>query len=329
MCIKEKGYDLHLITEKISQFTDWAFKTVTVYPSLNHLYDSIKLFPDADLFHVHNEPSFFVTTVKETFPDKPVILDVHDTMLSRRIKGEELSTRQFRISVDERNNFKLADGMVYVCEPHQAMVNEEYEITVPNIVLYSAVPLGFYRIDFKKWWGGIVYEGRIDVPGALDEGEEWDFFEYANYTHMAKEAKEQGVAFHIYTPRKNEKLREIYNPLAIMHEPLSFDRLIKEIGAHDWGVVGNTKAHPQWAIAMPNKMFEHIGACLPTVSFNAAECDKFLEETGFGISCKTIPELKERWDEQFKCRENIIKKRNKYCMEEYIGGLDNLYRNFI
>ena len=119
LCIKEKGYDLHLITERVSQFTDWAFKTITVYPSLNHLYDSIKMFPDADLFHVHNEPSFFVTTVKETFPNKPVILDVHDTMLSRRTKSEDLNSRKFRISVDERNNFRLADGLVYVCDPHQ------------------------------------------------------------------------------------------------------------------------------------------------------------------------------------------------------------------
>ena len=320
---------MHLITERVSQFTDWAFKTITVYPSLNHLYDSIKMFPDADLFHVHNEPSFFVTTVKETFPNKPVILDVHDTMLSRRTKDESLNPRQFRISVDERNNFRLADGLVYVCDPHQKMVNEEYEIKVPNIVLYSAVPLGFYRIDFKKWWGGMVYEGRIDLPGTLNEGEEWDFFEYANYTHLAKEAKENDIPFHIYTPRKNEKIREAYNELCFMHEPLSFDQLIKTIGLHDWGVVGNTKAHPQWEIAMPNKMFEHLGGCLPTVAFNASECSKFLEETGFGITCKDIPELKERWDEQFKCRENIIKKRNQYCMEAYIDKLDGLYREMM
>jgi hypothetical protein len=250
-------------------------------------------------------------------------------MLSRRKPEEELDHRQFRISVDERNNFKLADALVYVCNPHQEVVNREYEIKVPNIVLYSAVPINFYRIDFKKWWGGMVYEGRIDVPGALDEGSEWDFFEYANYVKMAEAAKKEGVAFHIYTPRKNEKIREAYNPVAIMHDPLSLDQLIKALGGHDWGIVGNINPHPQWDIAIPNKLFEYMAACLPIVAFNAGECSKFIEDHGFGITVNSIPELKERWDEQFKCRENIIKKRNAFCMEEMIQPLDDLYRELL
>jgi hypothetical protein len=330
LALRELGYDLHLVTEKVTQFSDTAFKTMTVYHDMNQLYDSISLHPDAELFHVHNEPSFFVTAVKEVFNDKPVILDAHDSTVIRRT-DKEVSERGgegvYRISVDERNNFQLADAIVYVSDPMQEIVNSEFDIKVPTVVLPSYVPERFYRIDFKRWWGGLVYEGRIDTPTELTS--EWDFFQYSNYLELGKKCGELGVDFHIYTPRKNDKVREEYSESCFLHDPLSFDRLIKELGGHDWGLVGNLKAHEEWKHALPNKLFEYLAACVPVVAINADESSRFLEKTGMGITVSSIEELCERWPEHREIRKRVIKDRMAYTMEKHIGIVDDLYKRFI
>lgn len=325
--------DLHLVSEKLSQFSDLAFKTLTQFPSLDHLYDSIRLHPDADLFHVHNEPSFYVQAIKEVFPDKPVILDIHDTMLSRWSREQVEADEQeeiFRISQDERINIALADGLIFVCEPHREMINEAYDTyDKPQAVTQSRVPAMFYRIDFSRWLGGVCYEGRIDVPGALNEGPKWAFFNYADYRDMAKAFTDAGVAFKIYTPRKNTVIRGEYAKFCPVHPPLRFDQMIKAIGSHDWGLVGNINPHSQWDIAMPNKLFEHQAAMLPTVSINAPECSSFLAETGFGITVSSVEELKERWDELWKCRELLAKNRMNYTMDVEIKNTANLYEQIL
>jgi glycosyltransferase involved in cell wall biosynthesis len=330
MALRSLGYEIHVITEQVTQFSDQAFNTITVYMGLDQLYESIRLFSDADIFHCHNEPSFFVTCVKEVFPDKPVVLDVHDSMLLRR-KEDEINhlerPEQYRISVDERNNIMLADGLVYPCNPMKYAVEKEYNPKAKSTVLYSYVPISFYRIDFKKWWGGMVYEGRIDIPSKLES--EWDFFSYADYTEMAKECLKRNIPFHIYTPRKNSEIREEYGKWSILHEPLAFDRLIKTLGCHDWGLVGNYQPHEEWKNAMPNKLFEYVAGCLPVVAMNAQDCSDYLKETGFGITVDSLDELQERWGEKEEIRNHIIKHRNDYAMERHIHLVEELYQSLV
>lgn len=329
VCLRDK-FALHLVSEKLSQFSDVAFKTLTQFPSLDHLYDSLRLHGDADLFHVHNEPSFYVQAIKELFPDKPVILDLHDTMLSRwtqeQIEADETG-EIFRHSMDERTNLHLADGIIFVCDPHARQVFEAYPelFQKPHAVTYSAVPEMFYRIDFGKWLGGVCYEGRIDAPGALNEGKKWEFFKYADYRDAAKQFTEAGIPFKIYTPRQNEIIRRLYNEFCFVEQPLRFDQMIRAIGSHDWGLVGNVFPHPQWDIAIPNKLFENQAAMLPTLAINARECSKFLEDTGFGITVESIDELKERWDELHECRQKLVKGRMAHTMERYIHNTERVY----
>jgi hypothetical protein len=329
VCLLAKGYDVHMISQKITQYTD-IFKSLGTYFDGNQLAEMIALHKDADIFHCHNEPSWFVTACKEAFPDKPVIMDIHDSLLLRRNQKEVEETRDnriFRHTSDERNNFQLADGLVYVCDPMKEIVGEEYALDQPNIVLPSFVPERWNRIDFRQYLGGLVYQGRVDTPDELPR--EWNFFQYSNYIPFAEKCKEFGMDFHIYTPRKNIPVREQYDKVCHLHEPQKYDKLIKRIGCHDWGLVGNLDFHEEWKHALPNKMFEYWAGCTPVVSINAEHSSKWLEETGLGITVESVEELGERWREHRDIRKKIVKERSQWTMDRHIHKLEELYGELV
>ena len=321
-----KGYDVHLICQKIPAFGDY-YKTISVATVPDQLFDEIALHGDADVFHVHNEPSWYVGCVKEVFPDKPVVLDVHDTMLVRIDPDDEEHTR---ISVDERNNFTLADAHVFVSETVKEVCQREFSLSQPNIVLPSYVPKRFISIDPWKWLGGVVYEGRLDLPEKIKNGPKGtEFFSYCDYTNLAKQLSEQGIMLFLYLASKSDGVQDHYGDTASFQGGYVFNDLIRKIGRHDWGLVGNIGNHPAWQAAMPNKLFEYMCAGVPPVVFNAKEAGRFVKEHDVGIVVDSAEELKDRWKEKRRCRANVFKKRSLFYMENHIGKLEDLYRELV
>lgn len=328
----EKGHEVHLIVNKVTQGAE-RMASVCHYQDTDQFYNAVKLHKDADVFHAHNEPAWFVTMVKDVCQNIPIVLDIHDSHLLRKTQEEqdeefETNKQAFRIAIDERNNFQLADGIVYVCDPMKKIVGGEFKLDQPNIVLPSYVPKGFFRVDFNEWVGGLVYEGRIDTPDELP-GKWKAFFRYSDYLEFGRRCKELGMDFHIYTPRENEKVREQYGPVSILHEPLNVDKLVKALGRHDWGLVGNMHKHTEWKNALPNKLFEYMAGCVPIVSMNAEESSKIVDEYGVGISVSSIEELRSRWREHRECRKNVIKHRLSFAMDNHIHKLERLYEEVI
>jgi glycosyltransferase involved in cell wall biosynthesis len=320
-----KGYDVHLITERIPRFGDY-YKTVMQYFTPAQMYQSIKAHSDADIFHVHNEPSWFVTMVKELFPDKPVVLDVHDSLLGRLDAGCE----GVRISVDERNNFVLADAHVFVSESLKRVCQKDFGLEQPSAILPSYVPARFYCFDAWRWLGGVVYEGRIDLPEKIERNASVRFFSYCDYTDMAEALTNEGIGFYFYAGQKeNEDFQAHYGDTATYKGGYVFEDMIRRVARHDWGLVGNIENHPAWNVALPNKLFEYMAAGIPVVVFNASECAEFVKEHGVGIVVRSVKEFKERWKEKRKCRENVIKKRRQFAMENHISRVEDLYRELV
>src|ERR1041385_579576 len=193
------------------------------------------------------------------------------------------------------------------------VVGDEMGLTQPNVVLPSYVTKGYYRIDFDKWQGGLVYEGRIDIPDELPK--KWaSFFHYSDYLELGAKCKEIGMDFHIYSPRENEEVRKRYAPVSILHEPQKYHKLIRVLGSHDWGLVGNLRPHTEWKHALPNKLFEYMAACLPVVAINADESSRIIDEYKLGITVSSLEELRDRWPEHRECRKNVIKHRYEFSM---------------
>ena len=306
-----------------------SYNSVALAQDLDQLSESIRIYSkEVDIFHVHNEPSYYVSLVKEVC-NVPVVLDVHDSYLARITPVEhdkmmEEGRFQLRISIEERNNFQLADALVFPSQSFGDLICNEFSLKQPRLILPGYVPKMFYHYDIREWMGGLVYEGKVNLPTELTHGAGAGF-RYCDYLELAKKARELKLDFHLYAGRNGKDFKEAYNKIAVVHHPQLYGDLIKCLSRHDWGLVGNLGSSPEWDVAMPNKLFEYVAAGTPIVAMNAPECEKFILEHGIGISVKSIEELAERWSEHRTCRNKLLKVRKKFSMENYTQDLYDLY----
>lgn len=295
----------------------------------------------ADVFHCHNEPSWFVTVVKE-MTDKPVVLDVHDSYLARSTPEEwEQSMREgkphLRISVEERNNFQLADALVFPSRPFADLIIREFKLKQPYLILPSYLPQNFYNYQAKEWIGGLVYEGRLDLREKIEKEKHSTGFQYTDYEDLANQCKKLGIDFHFYG-RNDDEFKEAYKPYLkqegtpggiIINGAVPYPKLMSTLAMHDWGLVGNTFYSPEWEVALPNKLFEYIGASVPVVVMNAQHCAEFVLEYDLGIKVESIEELIECWPKHEEKRKNLIRVRREFVMENHIEKLEDLYRSLL
>ena len=328
--LMEKGHTIFMASQKVPSFME-SYDCYSQASSLHQLRNWIELIADkVDFFHVHNEPSWFVTLVKEVC-DKPVILDVHDSFLARvtpeqweraNQSGEEI----IRVCVEERNNFQLADGLVFCSEPFGDLIRDEFNLDQPYCVLPSYLPrnLQLYAAN-SDWYGGLVYEGRVDLKEVNKQKKKWKAgFDYTEYEDLAKQCKALGIDFHLYA-RSDDDFMRTYNDIAICHTPVGYDKLMGSLTRHDWGLVGNSFYTPEWEVAEPNKLYEYIAAGVPVCAINAKHCGDIIRENELGIEVGSILELRERWREHSYYRKKLLKVRKKFFMEENIWVLEDLY----
>jgi glycosyltransferase involved in cell wall biosynthesis len=323
----EAGYPVHLISKKkAAHWTEYTTFTHCAYTdqylAAMSLYDRV-----ADVFHVHNEPSWFVTALKER-TSKPVILDVHDSFLARVTPEESEQPRPngklpIRVSVEERNNYQLADGLVFPSAPFAQLVTEEFHLTQPAVVLPSYCPRRDVQYNLREWLGGLVYEGRVDLPeethSAVTHG-----FRYSDYLALAQQAHALSMDFHLYA-RDDKPFLDLYEPLALTHVPQPYHDLLGCLARHDWGLVGNLTPTPEWTYALPNKLFEYVAAGVPVVALHAEACSDWLAKTGLGITVKSLDELASRWKEHRAIRAHLLTHRMSWTMEAHVGTLEALY----
>jgi glycosyltransferase involved in cell wall biosynthesis len=319
--IESGGHDVHLVANKWTSFSD-NYATFGHWLEMGQLHNLIKLHaPTTDIFHVHNEPSWFVTMIKETC-DVPVVLDVHDSFLART-KPEDADENTVRITNEERNNFQLADALIYPSKSFGEIVSKEFKLDQPTEVVHSSVPRRLYRYSTQEWLGGLVYEGKVQVN---TDNRVSKTFKYADYYELAKQCFDNELPFHLYAGKNDKDFVNKYTDIAIIHDSYHFTDLLREVAKHDWGLVGNIHHTQEWNVAMPNKLFEYIATSVPIVAMNAKECGEFVEKEGIGISVGSLEELMSRWTEHREIRKNLIKKRVKFSMENQISKLENIYR---
>lgn len=325
----QRGHTVHLIAKKMPSFFE-EYATFTFTPAIDNYIQAIKvLSKSVDLFHVHNEPSWFVTAIKE-YTDVPVIIDVHDSDVARMTDEQEQALKKagftaYRRNVEERNNFQLSDGLVYPSDSFAGIVQSFYRLKQPQLVLPSYVPRSLFQYNLGEYYGGLVYEGRVDLKEEVDKDPQ-NGYSYCEYSELAKKTHELGIQFNIYAVRSDEKFINAYKDIALVHEPKEFSKMLKRISRHDWGLVGNIHKTPEWDVALPNKLFEYLAAGVPVVAINAKTCSDLIDDYGIGITVNSLEELKDRWREHEQCRKNVIKYRQEFCMDKNIEGLELLYK---
>ena len=330
MALLAKGHRVHFISMAMCMFHE-QYKSFSLAIDVEQMLESISIYArgGVDLFHVHNEPSWFVTAVKEQ-TDAPVILDVHDSFLARSTPEEateslEEQVPHLRVTTEERNNFQLADALVFPGDHFRQIVTEEFNLKQPAITIPSAVPERLYQYKTLDWHGGLVYEGKVNTPEELTGARR--FFKYCTYADLANQANELGMDFHLYSGRRGEEYIKAYSGIAFVHDHHQYPDLLKAISRHDWGLVGNVYETPEWDVAMPNKLFEYMAAGVPIVAMNAKASADFVTKHKIGISVGSLKELGERWSEHVECRKNLLKHRKGFSMDSYISELEVFYQN--
>lgn len=305
-------HEVHLIGAR--KTTCWEnFRTFALCHTANQFREAVKLHKDADIFHVHNEPNWLVAVVREA-TDKPIVFDVHDSMLYRSDKPEHRSAA-------ERLAFELSDAYVYVSGECRD-ISEKNNVSThgkPFCVLPSYVNKRFYKHADHKWVGGLVYQGLITTDKNMFT------MQYANYQKFAAKCVELNLPFHLYSCNIDE-YKEKYYKDAIIEGQLEYSDLIKSMGHHDWGVVGNVDSYKDWDVALPNKLFEYLAGGIPVAVINARQAGYFVRRYKVGIEVKSLEELKKRWNERAKCQSNVMKFRRQFCMENHIGKLEEMYK---
>jgi glycosyltransferase involved in cell wall biosynthesis len=323
----ERGHEVHLIARTAPSYYE-QYCTFTMAPTIRHYADwADAMVPQVDVFHAHNEPSWFVTLIKERC-DVPVVLDVHDSYIARVTPEEAEKTEAPRIFTGERNNFQLADALVFPGRSFGKIVTEEYGLTQPQLILPSYVPKFLNQYNGGEWLGGLVYQGKMMLDSECVEGTANQGFRYCSYEELLRQAHEIGMDFHLYGIRSDEEYQEAYRE-AYLHLGRPYEDLLKSLTRHDWGLVGNVFPTPEWDVAFPNKLFEYIAASVPVVAMNAADCAEFIKEHGVGIVVDSIQELSERWSEHTEVRKSLIRGRQQFVMENHIGHLEELYEEAI
>jgi len=326
----ERGHEVHLMAKKTSNW-DSHYKTFSHYQHIEQFLESARVYePYIDLWHVHNEPSWYVYAIKE-ISNKPVVLDVHDTFLTRTTpeeweKAMSEGKPHVRVTAEERASFQMADALNFVSNSLADAARSEFKLEQPFSILPSYVPRMWYKYHFKEWMGDLVYEGRVTIPAEHEGLKNGTGANYCDYTDLAKKAQAIGINLHLYPGRGDQAMKDIYEPLAMVHPGYPYNTLLDQISRHDWGVVGNTVNSPQWHVALPNKMFDYMAAGVPSVCFNATEAAKMALEHGYGIVVESMEQLAQEWARHRECREKLIKCRQDFAMDSHIHIVEDLYK---
>lgn len=288
--LMERGHSVHLITERpIPSQGHFDFDSVNVLYTghldrrelfIEQLYSTFKtLAPVLDVVYFANEPDWPVEVIRKAVgPNKPIIFDCHD-MVSMRNNGvaDEYETKAW----------EMADGFLAPSALYKELMQQAYPFK-PAFEVLSCVPEKLYPKERRTpRRSGLVWEGG--VKGAPKEGSEQ--FEFRNWAEVFREVSKLGVETWIYPSSHDEDFSNYLHSGAIFMQSLPYDQLLKNLTAHEVGLVGSPHPHPAFIGALPNKLFEYMAAGLPIIAYNAPTVSDFIGATQMGKTVHNLSDI--------------------------------------
>jgi len=276
---------------------------VKLYETKEDLQRALLGLQSFDIFHVHNEPSWLGSFVKDTVFNKPVVFDAHDLNAVRNNKPDP----------EEYKALTQCDASIYVSTACLDDARRHYDIAHPTAVIYSACNIGCCDIPRETPRHGIVYEG------AVSDGKD---FPYLDYRNTADTLSNMGIPFHVYGA--SNQYTHLY-PSAMVHPTHRYEALISELSRYDWGLVAPGKPHRQWRNTIPNKLFEYIAAGTPVICWQADESSALVEQYGIGVTVTSLSQIPAIYNDHNKYRRRVIEVRKSLTMEAQVQTIETLY----
>lgn len=307
--LKNLGYELNLVTNRLPT-NEGLFDSTSYYKGTMDLKTTLGIFSDREIYHVHNEPSYMSTIIREVYPNARIVLDMHDSNYWR-IDGMKW--------FEEDVAMQCADALVFTSKSMQDSIEK---FGKPHIIVPSATLEEDFQYGAWHYWGGLVSQGGHTLPTSENPLESW-----RDYTALYTLMKDKKQVF-AYSPqfKKESDLDKHYISLGCKLGVFSHQDLLKNMGRHDWSLCGNLRKDKVWELALPNKFFDALSAGIPIVNFGCKEVERLIDAFDVGINVETVDELIERWDEHTSKRYKVFLNRGFFTMERYIDKLVELYK---
>ena len=315
---KETGHDVSFIGEA-APLHFGSISSFTVIFTQEHLAQEVRR-AQADIFHVHNTPDWLVKAVKEASDGRPVIYDCHDLQSLRTMQEPD---------VDEKNAFAYADGIVHPSVPQKIEAQNTHGTDTPAMVLPSymnrcCVPAQIPILPAVKT---ICYEGGLDFGGqVIARGPNMFTADIRNLMGIVKAFTDQDFQFFLFSAKPFPLNRNIYAQVGgVVFQPLPYLDMLKAIRVMGLGFVGACFATKYMDVALPNKLFEYISQGVVPVIFNAQEAGEFVVVNKMGIMLKGMENLSGQLAMASEIRQNLMRKRHEFIMEDHIQSLIDFY----
>ena len=283
------------------------------------------------IIHSHNAPDFLTVAALNSVKDTPIIHDTHDALTMRKtpysLSDDEERVNQY--AVEERIANEDSNGRIYITKGvkdyirDQYTVDAEYEIIFNNYVPKKIIPQRLEKklssIDGETH---IVYAGTI---ASQTEGHHYDL------RGIFKEIADHQFHIHIYASREDEAYERLAQESKYIHYHGHLDQrvLMKELTRYDYGWTGfnDAKNRAHLDVCLPNKTFEYIACGLPVLSYPHKTLTEFIERNKVGFILDNF-NLEEKLEESETVRENVLKNRYSFTVENNIDRLSKFYQTF-
>ncbi len=287
-----------------------------------------------NIIHSHNAPDFLTVSAINVVDNIPIIHDTHDALTMRKMgyyagDGED-KIREY--AEEEKKANEDSNGRLYVTEGvgdyirKRYNLNKDSDLVFRNYVSKDMMPKDLTnKLSDKDGEIHIVYAGTIS---SQMEGHHYDL------RGIFKEIAEQGFHIHIYASREDEAYSLLAENDSHIHYHGHFNRKVlmqDELKKYDFGWAGfndvMNKEHLD--VALPNKAIEYLGCGLPILTLPHKTLTKFVEGNKVGLVINNFDEMKEQLFESRDIKENVIKKRHEFTIENNINKLIQFYKNLI
>ena len=286
------------------------------------------------IIHSHNAPDFLTVSAVNAVDDTPVIHGTHDALTMRKT-GYEAGDNEAKIrgyAVDEKIANEQSDGRIYVSEGVRDYIRQRYsvdpevDLVFHNYINEDMIPRELTgKLSDEDGKTHIVYAGTIT---SKIDGHHYDLRD------IFREIAEHGFHIHIYAARGDEAYSKLADENELIHYHGHFDQrllLEEELKKYDYGWAGfnDVKNREHLDVALPNKAFEYIACGLPVLTFPHRALSEFVEEHKVGLVIDGFDRMKEKLAESEEIRDNVVKKRYEFTIENNINRLIRFYTNLI
>lgn len=326
----DMGYEVHSLAAKVS-FGQNIFTSSSLWQNEDQFKHAIRNYINLGIRGLtwNNEPDKPATWIKEVInemnmQDKvKLIVDIHDAD----------SVRRNFIPIEEREMINSADGILYASMPIEEKLNKLHAVKVPTRTIYSYCNRGVvqYKEEDIPIRRGLVYEGGVN-PVNNDQLNK--AFPYRNLHHIMKQLVEQGNELSMFVGNL-DGYQTLHDTGAILYPPTNYTEMMNALIKYKYGViVFNNKSgkEAQVEMTLTNKESEYLHAGLPTLACWCPETEKHVLKHGTGFVFSDIEEIgncSQLESRYYEVMDNIKRKREELCMENYIVLLENMYANIL